>query len=184
MYSTEIVVLKKILYQESSLIINTISPQYGRMDFLIKGARTIKKKKFPVVDLFRVLNIDFKHNDGRLQTLYSVNLVSNNDDIVNNPQVFIEFCELNQFLLRHTQHLIACPLMYKAFCNALSKLKTHNNYPWCDLIKMCFLYENGFLPEIDNLDILLDFALGNINSFDFNQLSIENFKNSILENMI
>ncbi len=181
MYSTEILVLKKILYQDTSLIINAISPKYGKMDFLIKGARAVKKKKFPIVDLFRVLSIDFKYNEGRLQPLYSINLVTNNDAIVNNPQNFIDFCELNKFLLRNTQPLVSSEFVYNAYVNALSNLSSYPNYPWCYLIKMCFLHENGLLPEIENFNLLLNIAIGNSNNFYFNEGSIKNFQNKIDE---
>jgi recombinational DNA repair protein (RecF pathway) len=60
--ATTIIVLKKIPYQESSLIVSSISAEYGKVDFIVKGARRITKKKQPIVDLFRELNIEYRES--------------------------------------------------------------------------------------------------------------------------
>ena len=41
------IILRKIPYQESSLIVSGLSPDFGRLDFLLKGARGTGAKKFP-----------------------------------------------------------------------------------------------------------------------------------------
>ena len=44
---TVCLILRHTPFQESSLIVSGISPDAGRLDFLLKGARGLGKKKFP-----------------------------------------------------------------------------------------------------------------------------------------
>ena len=44
---TTYIILRKIPFQDSSLIVSGLSPEFGRLDFLLRGARGTGAKKFP-----------------------------------------------------------------------------------------------------------------------------------------
>ena len=89
--SSQFIVLDKRPYRESALITTGISPDYGRMSFVIHGAQKISEKSTPVVDLYRELNIEFKddvpgdlHNGDRVELLNDFSGVA---DVSNNYKV-------------------------------------------------------------------------------------------------
>ena len=150
MNATELIVLRKTPYKESSFIISGLSAEYGKLDFMVKGARQMGKKKFPVIDLFREINVQFNKKKSGLQTLYSVELVSSHDGISSIPDNFISACELSSFILLNSHPMIECHSLYEAFKNALNRMSAEkSNVPWTSLVKLVFLEENGFLPEKD-----------------------------------
>jgi DNA repair protein RecO len=145
--STKIIALKKTAYQESSLIISSISAEYGKIDFVVKGARRISKKEQPIVDIFRELAVEFRETRSGLNNPQSLDLVEEYDKIALNPSVFIEVSRLASFLLRNIYPHVPCNRVYSAFKNLLRKsadgsIKTFD----FTLLKLVFLFENGFLP--------------------------------------
>ena len=57
---TAYIILRKIPFQESGLIVSGLSPEFGRLDFLLKGVRDTGAKKFLYAELFRELSIEFR----------------------------------------------------------------------------------------------------------------------------
>lgn len=157
------IILRKTPFQESSLIVAGISPDYGRVDFLLKGARSVHKRKFPEAELFREFQIQFreaKNADG-LANLVSADLCGIHDSISEQVEHYIAACSCASFLLKHTRPMLAVPDSYQAFVVLLQRLATEKNAePWCSLAKFVFLYENGFVPKDDEAtQRLLQFAL-------------------------
>ena len=72
---TTYIILRKIPFQDSSLIVSGLSPEFGRLDFLLRGARGTGAKKFPYAELFRELAIEFRppklHSPGTMCNLTS-----------------------------------------------------------------------------------------------------------------
>jgi DNA repair protein RecO len=149
MASVEIIVLKKIAYKESSLIISGLNPDYGKLDFMIRGARKYSKKKFPAVDLFRLIQVDFKENSHGLQTLYSAELIKAYDSLALRPDNFMATCDLASFILRHTRSMLPCPDLYAAFKKLLEVYSDGKptSLPMPELVKLVYFEENGLLPE-------------------------------------
>ncbi len=146
--NSNFIVLKKAPYQESSLIITTISPEYGKLSFVVKGARRITKTKQPIVDLFRELTIEFKESKNELHTPINIELISNFDKIAFKPKTFLDFLKLNNFLLKNTYSHIQYPKTYSALRTLLVKASNTNFSPFeTSLFKLVFLFENGFLPD-------------------------------------
>lgn len=145
------IVLRKTPYRESSLIIATLSDQHGRLDFLIRGARSVGAKKFPVVDLFRELEVEFKEKSEGLHPLYHVEATAQFDALANDSQHFSQACAIAAFLVRNTHENVPCPRTYAALKNALSHLARNDKKHrfWDVLVKLVFLEENGLLPEFD-----------------------------------
>lgn len=126
-----------------------LSPDYGRIDFLIKGARKLGKKNFPVVDLFREIQLEFDHRKDGLQSVYSAELVSQFDNIALNSDNFIAACKLCSFIVYNSRPMMESKELYCALKNCFQGLSgEHQDVPWCSLVKLIYIYENGFLPDI------------------------------------
>lgn len=157
------IILRKTPFQESSLIAAGISPDFGRVDFLLKGARSVHKRKFPEAELFREFQVQFreaKNADG-LANLVSADLCSIHDAVAEHPEHYIAACSCAAFLLKNTRPMLPVPDSYQAFIVLLCRLAAEkNSEPWCSLAKFVFLYENGFVPKDDEAtQRLLQFAL-------------------------
>ncbi|OGV58726.1 MAG: DNA repair protein RecO [Lentisphaerae bacterium GWF2_50_93] len=154
MISTPVLVLRKTPYSETSIIAATLSPEHGRIDFMIKGAKQISRKKFPQVDLFRELEVSFKHRDTGLNSIHDVELLHSYDSIANFPQNFLKGCAIGTFILRNSQSMIPSPEVYSALKTAFSALgRSKTEVPWTELVKLVYLDEHGFLPEAMNFSM-------------------------------
>ncbi len=148
MISTPVLVLRKTPYSETSVIAATLSPEYGRLDFLIRGAKQISKKKFPQVDLFREIEVQFNHRNTGLNTIHTAELLHSFDSISNYPMNYLRACEVGIFILRNSHGMNPSPEVYSAMKTALSAMgKEKTDVPWGELIKLVYLDEHGFLPE-------------------------------------
>ncbi|MCP4181371.1 MAG: hypothetical protein GY756_26720 [bacterium] len=151
---TEIIILRKIPYSETSLIINSLSPEYGKLDFIIKGARRISKKTLPEIDIFRKFKIEFKETEisKNLISPLSFDLVKDNDSIGGYPKAVGKMYTIVAFLLKNIHTGVACDFVYRAVDHMLDKFSLGEEYP-SFLIKLVYLYENGLLPnELSNSD--------------------------------
>lgn len=73
---TEFLVLRLTPYSDTSLVAAGISPSQGRLGFLVRGARRLGPRQFPVLDLFRVLRITYRDTRAELHRLTSADLVA------------------------------------------------------------------------------------------------------------
>ncbi len=155
MPATNLIVLKKVPFQESSLIISGLSAEHGKLDFLIKGAFRTGKKKFPAVDLFREIQADYRDQHHRLQSLYKVELVKAFDNVAANPQNYLEACATARFVLKNIHPGVESPELYQALHTALDRWSGSapdvKQFPHPKaigaLVKLAFLDEHGMLPE-------------------------------------
>ncbi|MFA6294651.1 MAG: DNA repair protein RecO [Victivallales bacterium] len=148
MLSTSVLVLRKTPYSESSVIAATLSPDHGRLDFIVRGAKKISGKKMPQVDLFRELHVEFRMKNSGLQNMYSCELLNFYDGIASCSGNYLKACEIGNFILRNSHPMITCPIVYFAIKNAFEALSgSRADIPWAELVKLVFLDEHGFLPE-------------------------------------
>jgi DNA repair protein RecO len=145
---TQVIILRKTPYKETSLIVSSLSPHYGRLDFVLKGELKITKKKSPTFDLFREVEIEFKDKDSDLQTPSSINLLTSFDNISFYPKKFAIACKIAIFIMKNTFSNISCKNCYLSLKNILTKLSSNSEilYPET-LIKLEYLNENGLLPS-------------------------------------
>ncbi len=143
----KIVVLRKTRYQESGLIVASISPSAGRLDFLVRGAQKVGGKKYPEIDLFRELEVRYRDKDHGLLTPLSIELIESNDAIAGNVGAFMRMGKLAAFLLRNSHPHVPCPTVYAALRRALaSHLQPQTmERPWESLVRLVYLDENGLL---------------------------------------
>lgn len=152
---TDYIILRKILFQESSLVVSGLSPDYGRLDFLLKGARGSGSKKFPYAGLFRELVIEFRENssDSGLFYLRSHEPKNNFDAIANHPELYIKLCEYIQFLLKHTRPMLELPLTYEALATLLRRLSGNSGSEFqLAAAELVFLRESGLVPDVPDGD--------------------------------
>jgi len=154
MISTPVLVLRKTPYSETSVIAATLSPEHGRIDFMVKGAKQISKKKFPQVDLFRELEVSFNHKSSGLNNMHSVEILHTFDSIANFPANYLRACKAGIFILRNSQSMLPSPEVYSALKTAFAALgKSKTEVPWTELVKLVYLDEHGFLPEAMNFSM-------------------------------
>ena len=167
---TNLIVLRKTQYRESSIIVAGLAPELGRMDVVVKGAKKLTKKSFPSVDLFREISIEISNRKNSLHSVYSADLISNNDNIASFHSNYLIACDISKFILRSSHPELASPMLYKALKNIFHTLSIDKCEPYyLSLIKLIFLHEHGILPQFSEsekeqknlLSQLLNHALGN-----------------------
>ncbi len=61
--SSKAIILKAIKYGETSLIIHAYTKEYGKLAFIVKGARKAKAKiQANIIQPLSVVELDFKHS--------------------------------------------------------------------------------------------------------------------------
>ena len=153
--STQLIVLSKQSYRESSLLLAGLSPDCGRLSLVANGAQKLSAKNFPAVDLFRELEVEF--DDGGksdLHTARRLEIATEFDAIAADPRHFRMAGRIGSFLLKNAVPNVPLPYTNDAFKSVLSQLCTPSGTPGCwnmvqcsVVIKTAYLYENGLLPE-------------------------------------
>ena len=153
---TTYIILRKIPFQESSLIVSGLSPEFGRLDFLLRGARGTGAKKFPYAELFRELAIVFRpprEHAGTLCSLTAHEPVASFDAIALRTGNYLAVCDYAAFLLKHTKPMLEAPETFRALETLLHRM-TEPQAPAfpAAVAKLAFLHESGFLPETFEAD--------------------------------
>ncbi len=150
--SADVLILKKIPFRESSLVVSGISPDDGRIDFVMKGAQSVGAKKFPVIDVFRQVRIDFNPVIEGMPSVYAAEGVCSFDGISSNAENYMLACELGKFALENSSPQLPCPELCGAMLFILNTLSGNCENPptagQCRLlIRLAYLNENGLLPD-------------------------------------
>ena len=171
MSETDYIVLRKTPFRESSLIVSGISPEYGRLDFIMRGHSSGKAGKFSVAGLVRELHIEFKSKKEDLSGLLTagkIELLENHDSIAENLPGYMGACELASSLLPNVAAMVPIPETYqsvKLYLHAIQNGKAPE--PYLSLVFLMFLYEAGELPIPEDragdflAKLLTDIADGN-----------------------
>lgn len=164
-HRTAYMILRKTPFRETSFIVAGISPDCGRLDFIVRGARAIGKRGFPQVGLFREYAVSFRpaRRESGLATLLSLELERTHDDLAKNMDGYLSVCAMTQSILRRSQPFLEMPEFWRALSTALTRLESKTGgEPECSLALLVFLRENGLLPArvpfAEHLDALLDYA--------------------------
>ena len=151
--SSPIIILGLSDYRESSLIVRGLTPAFGQIDFVVRGARSIKARSFPVIDLFRIIRGEFPEQGGGLRPLYNVELLFRNDAIALDPEGYTTACRCALFVTRNSPADISQPVLFAAVkqCfNAISG-RSVSGFSWLTLLQLVFLYEQGLLPDMSSV---------------------------------
>ncbi len=149
--TTAALVLRKTEYGETSLIIATLTKEHGRQDFMLKGARRQSAKRFPVVDLFRLVEIVYKPSATRdLHAARSIDLIAAHDAVAGNRRRFETALWLSKFVLANSKADIPAPMVFQATRTAFLRLASGDPgliAPIIFGIGLVMLSEHGLLPD-------------------------------------
>lgn len=164
---TSCIILRKTPFQETGLILASLSPDFGRVDLLCRGVRKFGKRSFPVVSLFREISFDFREPKGAsgLVSLRAPEPLMSHDALAGEPDSYLAACSLAAFLLRNSRPMVALPDTFRALSRMLTRTAdSHSAVPWLSYVKLVFLCENGFVSVSPEQQIILDsvtaFAVG------------------------
>jgi DNA repair protein RecO len=153
MINTNIIVLRKTHYSESSLIISALSAEFGKLDFLVRGAKRIGKRKFPQVDLFRELNVVFKDSSREMHGITEAELVREHDKIASSIENYRTAHEIASFVLRNSHPGLPCNKLYLALRNSFALLCSGEALcQTAAILKLVYLDENGLLGTHGHAD--------------------------------
>ncbi len=153
---TNFLVLRKTAYSETSLIVAGISPHFGQLHFLVRGARRMDKKHFPTVDIFRVLEVVYTPSRSHLHTWKSADPLIDFAAVASRKSAFDTASWLARFALLNLAEQQECPRFHTALCSALQRLcqfaEDPARTPSAPAIAtvgaaVVFLDENGLLPD-------------------------------------
>lgn len=150
MSETDYIILRKTPFRESSLIVSGITPEYGRLDFIMRGYSSGKNGKFSIAGSFRELHVEFKSKKEDLSGLLTagkIELVTNHDSIAENIPGYLAACNLSPVILANTAPMIPVPGTYQAlklFLRAVQNGKAPE--PYESFVRLMLLCEAGELP--------------------------------------
>ncbi len=155
MLSTQYMVLARHPYRESALLLSGISPDCGKLDLVAHGAQKVSGRDFPVVDLFRVLAVEYDRSEkSELGTLRRAELEEDFSALAEQPKHFLFAGKVGHFLLRNSMPDAPLPFTFDALRSIFSQLALPPetagawNMTQCSVVLKCtYLYENGLLPE-------------------------------------
>jgi DNA repair protein RecO len=147
---SKVLMLRKTPYGETSVVAACLSPELGRVDLMLRGARRISSKKFPVADLFRELDVELASERGgsALRSPRSLELSRDFDGIASDSASYSAACALCAMASRSSVPGTPCPALYAAMLEAFGKLATGaapDDVSW--LVELVNLEEHGVLPE-------------------------------------
>jgi DNA repair protein RecO len=151
--TTSFLVLRKTIYAESSLVVAGLTPDAGQVHFLVRGARRLSSKVFPIVDLFRILTVNYVPRERDLLTWRSAELDRAHDGLAHNLRTYRTATWLAGLALANTHQGVAAPDLFTALELALARLATGSGEVGgrCSEARVCvsvtLLEELGQLPE-------------------------------------
>jgi recombinational DNA repair protein (RecF pathway) len=149
---SEMIILRKTPFQDSGLILSGICAELGRLDVLVKGARSIGAKKTTTADLFRVVGLEVNPKRDGLQTAYSLELLEAFDEIASRSDSYLDACGIAGFALRNSHPGVECRKFHNALRTAFSRLSRGDGAYSSTLVKLTFLDEHGLLPESGDVE--------------------------------
>ena len=162
-FTTEGIVIQKINYSESSLIIKVLTKDKGLQSFIFQGAKR-KGKKGQVVSPLSIINITyFQRNDSQLAKIRQVDLAVIYKDIPFNPIKTSILFFVNELIQNSIKEEEYNPQLYHFIKSALQILdvqRAFSNFPI--KFSLALLGQIGYYPAIDELGRYFDFLNGKI----------------------
>ncbi|MBE6359126.1 MAG: hypothetical protein E7057_07765 [Lentisphaerae bacterium] len=153
--SAPFIILDKRPYRESGLMLGGITPDYGKVSYILHGGQSFSKSA-PQADIFREVEIEFE-DDGSGRELFTAKRVETLLDfsvIAEDQRAWRMAGRIGAFLLKNSHGGVIMLHTYEALRSVLCNLAKIDagHEPWSLLqsavvMKCTFLYENGMLPE-------------------------------------
>lgn len=150
---TEALILRRSEYSESSFVIGALTPNRGRQDFLLKGARKHQRRQFIEVDLFRHVAIVYRPHAGGLHATRDVSCITAFDGVTADPQNYAAATWLARFVMANIYAGVPAPRLFAALKLAFARLSTPTAVsPLAIRVAVCFVHlsESGLLPAYNN----------------------------------
>ena len=145
------IVLDKQPYRETALLLRGISPDYGRVSFILHGGQSGRRAQ---ADLYRELEVEFEDRGGGgdLYTAAKVEMLLDFSPLAEHPRNYRMAGKIGAFLLANMPPGVAQPYTYDTLRSVLANLALAGDGAWtlvqcAVVVKTAFLYENGMLPE-------------------------------------
>ncbi|MDT8388907.1 MAG: recombination protein O N-terminal domain-containing protein [Lentisphaeria bacterium] len=133
---TDFLVLRKMPYSETSLIVAGLSPTRGQLRLIIRGGRKIAPKQMPVVDIFRLIHVTYVEGKSGLHTWRDGELLSSYGDVARDFGLCETAAWLARFTLSHSVEEAECPRFFLAARTGLKRLaeaaRGHDMMPRAD----------------------------------------------------
>jgi recombinational DNA repair protein (RecF pathway) len=150
-FKTRYMILRKTPFRDTSLVVAGISADYGRLDFVLKGARAIGKKQFPTADVFREYLLEFRpaRRAESMPMLVSLDLTASHDGIAQSMDCYLAACSFAVETLRRAQPMLEMPLAWQAFSVMLTRMERalSKKIPLM-LARLAVLREHGMLSDV------------------------------------
>ena len=150
-FKTRYMILRKTPFRDTSLVVAGISAEYGRLDFVLKGARAIGKKQFPTADVFREFQLEFRpsRRPESMPSLVSLDLTASHDGIAQSMDCYLAACSFAVETLRRAQPMLEMPLTWQAFSVMLTRME-RTLLPKIPLMlaRLAVLREHGMLSDV------------------------------------
>ena len=150
-FKTRYMILRKTPFRDTSLVVAGISADYGRLDFVLKGARAIGKKQVPTADVFREFLLEFRpsRRTESMPTLVSLDLAASHDGIAQSMDCYLAACSFAVETLRRAQPMLEMPLTWQAFSVMLTRMeRTLSPKIPLMLARLAVLREHGMLSDV------------------------------------
>lgn len=150
-FKTRYMILRKTPFRDTSLVVAGVSADYGRLDFVLKGARAIGKRQFPTADVFREFLLEFRpsRRAESMPSLVSMDLTASHDGIAQSMDCYLAACSFAAETLRRAQPMLEMPLAWQAFSVMLTRMeRTQSPQIPLMLARIAVLREHGFLSGV------------------------------------
>lgn len=143
-------VLRKTVYAETSLVIAALTAERGQLHFLLKGALQSGRRKFPAVDLFRVVHLSCSaHSRAELHAAYRAECLRDFTAIAQHPDQYRAALWLCRLVLQNTVAEAPVPQLFPALVAACARLSRGEAVtPSVLAVGLVLLAEQGLLPHL------------------------------------
>jgi len=150
-FKTRYMILRKTPFRDTSLVVAGISPEHGRLDFVLKGARTIGKRQFPTADVFREFLLEFRpsRRAESMPSIVALDFTAAHDGLAQSIDCYLAACAFAAETLRRAQPMLEMPLAWQAFSVMLTRME-HTPSPGIPLMlaRLAVLREHGALSGV------------------------------------
>ena len=162
-HSTELLILRKTPYQDNTLIVGGISPEYGRMGFSMGMPSGRARKAGAYFDLFQVLQVEYRGSGEELSHCRK------SSGVASCRVGFEAACFLARFAMANILPRVSMPAFFRAMEVSLVRLCSADTQPEPVLTGagLTFLNESGLLSpqtmtprEAAQCQMLLEMASG------------------------
>lgn len=119
---TRFLVLRLTPYSDTSLIVAGLTPGLGQVHFLVRGAKRLGPKHFPLLDLFRVLQVSYRDSGAELQRLAGADLLADHSGVARHLTAFQTAGWLARFALANAPAGLGQEALFEALCVGLGRL--------------------------------------------------------------